>query len=117
MISANDTSDSTNPIVKLKQHAPGNAFVLQLANLQQIATAITLSDLDGRVLHRNQINAANGRLYKFTMKAFADGTYVLKIDWNDQSSEWLIYKSGSELKFQLNSKKQDSGAWFLQEAT
>ncbi len=107
LISANsDPGIIKHPMVKIDQSDLGNQFIVQLANLQQYNTSITLSDQDGNTLHTKKITKANGRRLQYTLKGFEDGNYQIIIEWNEQKSIWTLSKKRNQIEFIQTSDTQ-----------
>jgi hypothetical protein len=102
-ISAGNDPSVKNLIIRMEQTAPGNHFILQVANLQQLATSIKLTNDQGETLHRKQIKNANGRHLKYIMKGFKDGIYHLIIEWNNETIVYSLSKKGKQIEFNSTS--------------
>lgn len=103
-----------NLIVSIKQNTLAVAFSLQIANLQQLKTSITLVNETGEILHSKQIEKSNGIRIKYMLRDFPDGIYKLEINWNNQIKTWEVYKNKDLFAFRLEGKKRAEGVWLIQ---
>lgn len=80
-------------------HQPeSGVLMLQLANLQQINTTITLHNLEGDSYFRQQVNKHNGYLLKIGLSGIPNGRYIMRIrQANGQEVNQIIYKSEDQL--------------------
>jgi hypothetical protein len=102
-----------NLIISIKQNTSATAFSLQIANLQQLKTAISLLNEKGEVLHSKRVENSNGIRIKYMLGEFPDGKYKLELNWNNQIKIWEITKSGNLFFFQLEGKSKKEGYWVI----
>lgn len=77
------------PILFLCQAEDAHQLQVQLANLMQKPTQVTLETENGRILFREAVLQHNGYLQKLDLRKLEAGTYVLRI-W--QEGEEVIQK-------------------------
>lgn len=92
-LSANDDPGK----IRLKSKVvEDNAIVVQMFNLQKVATNVSLSDLNGtKTYFQKTINKHNGYSLKLNVEDLADGRYVLEVKQDGVSKKQVILIRGN----------------------
>lgn len=103
-LNASATNNPTGDL-RLKSHVvENNVVVVQLYNLQQEATKVSIQSLDGKTtFFRENIRNHNGYIRKINLEELADGRYVIKVNQNDESRTQVVLIR--DHKVQLSSVK------------
>ncbi|MEL6655391.1 MAG: hypothetical protein AAFP77_02950 [Bacteroidota bacterium] len=94
-----------NLLLKVSQ-VDDEVLLLQIANMQQEATTVSLVDLDGNTFFRKQITKHNGYAWKMNLQDAPDGRYILRVMQKDEQRSQVIYKSDDQILLShINGKK------------
>lgn len=85
-----------NILLKVSQ-IDENILLLQVANLQQEATKVSLRDLAGNVYYTYRIKDHNGYAMKVNIESIPEGRYILSIHQKDESKSQIIYKTEDQI--------------------
>lgn len=100
-------SANNNPDGKLRvksQVVDNHAIVIQLINLQQVATSVTIKDLDGDTTYfQETVRKHNGYLRKINLENLANGRYLVQVKQGGVSKQQVVLVRGNSL--QLSSVK------------
>jgi hypothetical protein len=89
---------STPDKLLMKTHTVENThLVLQLANLQQQKTVVSISDFAGTTYSRQTITDHNGYSVSMDLEQLPEGRYVLLVSQNGQQMKQIIYKNENML--------------------
>ena len=100
---ANDVVDS-EPKIYVK-HIEGKSFKLQLANLMQKTTKVTISDLQEGLYFEAYVSKHNGYARKIILDGVKDGRYLLNVSQDGVTySKVMLIKDG-EIQFSKVSQK------------
>lgn len=81
-----------------------NAIVVQLINLQQAATSVTIESLDGETIYfKELVRHHNGYIRKINLDNLSEGRYVLQVNQGDVSKKQVVLVRDG--KVQLSSVK------------
>lgn len=81
---AHANNPESGPMRLLAKVMPDNALQVQLVNLQQKTATIELTDLEGKVLHRDLIRNHNGYARIYDLGEVDNGRYLLKAEQDDE---------------------------------
>ena len=102
-IFANDFLD-LEPRIYVK-HVEGKSFKLQLANLMQKTTKVTISDLKDGLYFEAYVSKHNGYARKIILDGVNDGRYLLNVSQDGVTySKVMVIKDG-EIQFSKVSHK------------
>ncbi|MEL7250467.1 MAG: hypothetical protein AAFO03_18720, partial [Bacteroidota bacterium] len=85
-----------NLLLKVSQ-VDDEVLLLQIANMQQEATTVSLVDLDGNTFFRKQVTKHNGYAWKMNLQDAPDGRYILRVMQKDEQRSQVIYKSDDQI--------------------
>ena len=74
-----------------------NVLLLQVANMQQASTTVSLADLNGNTYFRQQVSKHNGYSWKVNLAEAPDGRYVLRVQQKGEQRSQVIYKNEDEI--------------------
>ncbi|PHN03254.1 T9SS type A sorting domain-containing protein [Flavilitoribacter nigricans] len=103
-LNASASNEPTGEL-RLKSHVvESNVVVLQLYNLQQEKTKVSILSLDGETAYfTDYIRNHNGYIRKINLEELTDGRYMIQVEQNEQSKTQVILVRDS--KVQLSSVK------------
>lgn len=82
----------------MKTHTVDNThLVLQLVNLQQLKTVVSLSDFAGTTYSRQTITDHNGYKVSMDLEQLPEGRYILLVSQNGQQMKQVVYKNDAML--------------------
>jgi hypothetical protein len=74
-----------------------NHLILQLANLQQETTVISLQDFEGNTYFRQTVTKHNGYAANINLEALPEGRYLLRINRKDSQIDQVVVKNEDTL--------------------
>lgn len=86
-----------NPIFRVKP-VETKAIQVNLANLQQVTTSISLTDLSGKTFFKETIRKHNGYAKKFDLEKIPNGRYVLTVKQDGESYSKVIYVDNDAMR-------------------
>lgn len=101
-LNASASNEPTGDL-RLKSHVVENhVIVLQLYNLQQAKTKVSIKSLDGETtFFSDLIRNHNGYIQKINLEKLANGRYMLQVEQNQQTKTQVILVRNN--KVQLSS--------------
>ena len=85
-----------NLLLKVSQ-IEGEILLLQVANMRQEATTVSLIDLEGNTFFRKQVTKHNGYAWKMNLEDAPEGRYILRVQQKDEQRSQVIYKSDDQI--------------------